>query len=319
MKVFAIPDPEKITGQSEVSRVVSDIIKPQSVVLLNKGIFHILLFIIRNFYLRPKFLYITLSRSRLGSFRDFLIIFFLKPMNLISHIHGMGFNNNYFFLKKNIYLTNSLILLTELSKRKFAKSFYDYEGEIKIIENPVLDKNLIARAHTNDINILNIFFFSNLIHSKGINEFISLSKSYSNNYNFNIAGRNIDKIKLDTNTINYFGVLKGLSKIDFISKNHILIFYSYYEEEYYPISLIESIYSGKMCIVKRHNDLDTTFKNCNIEWVDTYSDLELLLKNKKLLFDKYQAHSIWYSENLEFIKKRFSKANFEDKIKKIFN
>ena len=317
MKIFAIPDLNKVTGQSEISRIVKKTIKPEGVIYLNRGVIYFFFRLFKYFNTNPDYLYITLSRSKLGSFRDYLIIFFLKPKKILSHIHGFGFINNYFFLNRNLLRSTVIILLTEESKKIFRETHLKYNGELMVIENPILEDSNINETHISNIEDLNVCYFSNLLNEKGINEFITLSEIYRDKYNFNIAGRNIDNISIPEN-VNYSGVLKGKAKNNFIIDNHILVFYSYYKEEFYPVALIEFIYHGKMCIVKKHNSLEKTFKNLNIYWVDTYQDIIKLLSDKTLLINRLYDHNLWYNKNIDLVKERFSRLNFDNKIKQIF-
>ena len=230
----------------------------------------------------------------------------------------MGFNKNYMFLKRNINNSDVIVLLTESSKEIFKKKFRSFKGEIQIIENPILDNYKTTTKNYNLDVKLNVFYFSNLMISKGINEFLNLAENFNKIYNFKIAGRNIDNIGINKKVVNYNGVVKGIDKFNFINSNDVFIFYSNYEEEFYPISLIEAVYSGKLCIVKRHNNLDLTFNNLNIIWVNSFEELFKIFKDKKVLIKQYLNHLAWFNNNKNNIELRFSKENFEKKIKKLF-
>lgn len=316
--VFLIPDLNKITGQSYVSSLVSDIIRPGKIIYINSFNISTLKKIFQFANCRPHLLYITLSRSFVGSFRDYILLSLIRPIKVISHIHGMGFKEKKYFQNKNIARSDELILLTKKSILDFKYTYQDFKGNIVCIENPIskqIDRNIIR---DDEIENINIYFFSNIMASKGIIEFLKLSYIHNQKYNFNIAGRNLDKLDFKNYNVNYKGVLTGNEKWDFLNNNHVHIFLSSYKEEFYPISIIESIYFGNLCIVKRHNDLEHTFKNLNILWVDNLSQVNTILDDKDKLIKLWRQNVSWFMKNKHLIEDRFSHERFRKSIIKIF-
>jgi hypothetical protein len=310
---FLVPDINKTTGQSFVSREIMKIIYPDKIISLDRN-FRKLIYNLYNLYnSNPEKLYITLSRSFFGALRDHLYIQTIKPKCIISHMHGMGFMKNNFFLNRNIHNSNTVILLTEKSTKDFKLKYPKYLGKVICIENPIFMELEVTKPFGIENN-MRVYFFSNLMIEKGIIEFIKLSSIFHSSYDFHIAGRNIASIEENSIYYTYHGLLTDMKKQRFLIENHIHIFYSWYGEEFYPISLIESIMAGSLCIVKRHNDLDITFSDINIIWVDEFEEIINILSNSENIKTLYNNHIQWFRKNRFHLNERFSKNRFQNKI-----
>lgn len=301
---FLIPSKIPVTGQSIISYLVKDNYPGALVIELNGKFF---LNLRRAFMAkRCDVLYYTPSRSQLGAVRDLVYLKLLRPISLVAHIHGDNLSS--WLFRKNLRKSR-IIVITERTERRLLNFGFN-KSQITRIENPMELSRLRVKEDFSE----RVVYFSNLMMSKGFDKFLSLTEK-NFKYRLECAGGNIEGFTIPLGLV-YHGVLSGKEKVDFLQSADILIFYSTYVEESFPVVLIECLFYGILPIVKRHNGIENLFLGYEFLWVDTYDEVIEILRNEVALVDCVRN----YKENLRNIEgdilERFSLDMFKSKIDK---
>lgn len=267
---------------------------------------------------KPDQLYITLSRSLIGSLRDHVYIRLLRPKKIIAHLHGKGYLLSNRFFKANITFADVVIVLTELSRNELSGLYGVEPKRIVVIGNPVFEEDLLSDEVPHINGKLSLYYFSNLMIEKGFQSFLTISDRFREKYVFRAAGKDFIGMRNYPDYLEYVGGVYGEEKQLFLKKGNIHLFLSKYKEEFYPLSMIESLVSGNMCIALRHNGLEKVFKDCGVLWLDNIDELVRLLDDEKLLLRLYNRHIIDYKRLMYIIRRKFSLEKFESNIKIVF-
>jgi glycosyltransferase involved in cell wall biosynthesis/ubiquinone/menaquinone biosynthesis C-methylase UbiE len=237
--------------------------------------------------LRKKYVvYHTISQSKAGFVRDFLIVIISKFLGskVIVHIHGGNYDGFYQtqkpFIQKRIrqmlMQTDSIIVLSDTMKKMF-----DFEpqlsSKISVVKNGLpwnidsKDLEVKKLPINNDIPI-KIIFLSNLIESKGYLAVLEATLLLVNEYGYNIktdfCGEFIqydDASKFSTtsearyyfqefivknnleNHVNYHGTIEIEKKKELLKEAHFFVLPTNYINEGQPISIIEAM--AYSCVV----------------------------------------------------------------------
>lgn len=308
MLFFLVPDPNKKTGQSEVSRIVCSIVQSGSTLYLNTNIPKYLgIAVMSRLKYKSRVVYITPSRTRLGAMRDFLFCKILSPDYIIAHFHGIGFSDSLVF-KRNMASFDVIICLNDFMKGLMLSRF-EINSELIVIENPCMMQFIDRQV----VSCKSVVYFSNLMQEKGFGVFERLAENFKNVYTFSAAGRNLLNRSVSP-VLNYLGCVGGDKKNKFLSESDIMIFYSSYREESYPLVLIEALYTGVLPVVKRHNGLHNIFHEYGFVWVDEEEEIIEFLSNKERVNATIQQYLMLRSVLRDNIIERFSKRKFQKKI-----
>ena len=187
---------------------------------------------------RPKIVYFTISPVK-TFLRDLYYVFLFKvfAIPVVYHLHGKGIKEKYedskFFQKlyRWAYKNVSVVALSE--KLAFDFDFLPIKSYLivpNVIEDcSIVKNNRIERTH------LEVIFISNLIISKGVDDFIqSVKLAFDEGVNIKatIVGKERDYNRTDINNmiadygdlIRYVGPLYNTSKFEMLSKCDILVF-----------------------------------------------------------------------------------------------
>lgn len=218
---------------------------------------------------RPDLVYFTVSPFGGAFYRDALFISIIKlsRCKILFHLHGKGIKNNidkrpwilplYKFVFNNtslIHLSKSLLYDIEPFRKKL--------NDIFIIPNGIPEANLkeIKPFHASK-DIIRIIYLSNLKTSKGIlvlMDALKLLRDDYNNFEATVVGSPADisieslkEIVLDNNldkNVKIVGPKYGHDKYYELLKADIFVFPTYYENECFPLSILEAIQTNNAVI-----------------------------------------------------------------------
>lgn len=264
---------------------------------------------------KPDLVYFQISPFGLAFFRDCTYSFIIKLFNIqvIYHIHGKGIQKYIgkskikFMIYKWVFKNNYIICLAE-------SLLYDvediYNNRPYVINNaiPINLSVIDSQIVTNKINIL---FFSNLMRSKGIYDFLDSIVYYNKYYNNSIinvviAGHEADisketieneikKRNLSNKTI-YIGAKYDKEKLQVFLDSHIFVFPTFHYNEAFPLVLIEAMQAGLPVIATREGAIPEIIDDGITGYlVDKHrpdqiaGKLELLIKNPELRINMGEA------------------------------
>ena len=224
-------------------------------------------------FFRPDKIYFTASIRSIAFYRDLLLSTLwkcyklFKKIDIYYHYHTKGVNKFISISRKNLKLTNfflkdiNIVLLSPSLKEDF-KKITTYKN-ILYLPNGVEDsykdnqfENYISHKEFEEINIL---YLSNMIKSKGYFELLKLAKykkrDKERKIHFHFAGGwenskdeieffdYIKKNSLEKN-ITFHGFVNGEEKKKLFEKSHLFLFPTKYENEAFPLSILEAFSYG---------------------------------------------------------------------------
>jgi len=283
-------------------------------------------------FYKPKFVYFQISPLNISFLRDLCYIFIIRLffVKITYHIRGQGISKQskkwiYKVLYKFAFYKSEIICLSNLLT-------YDikpvYKGKIHIVNNGIPDfakeqKRLIEN------DVVQLLFFSNLILSKGVLEFVSILKSLKQkgiNYKAKIVGANgnISAVELKdiiaandlTEVVSVLGPMYNENKKKILFESDILVFPT--NNDAFPGVIIEAMQFGLPVVstiegaipeIIRHEQTGYVIEKKNIEEFSFV--LEKLIKDKELRLKMGKASRERYLNHFTFDK-------FEQNISQTF-
>jgi len=288
--------------------------------------------------------YISLSESYLGNFKDLLMysLLFGKLNHVTIHmLGGTGMDKllnqnritsflNGFFMRK----MNAVIVEGARGKSIFKKYFP--QNKIKIIHNFADDylhstsDEVIKKFKNNET--LNILYLSNLLHGKGYMElfegYVKLPSHIRQKITLTFVGgfqdvkseRDFLNLIADESGIKYLGnFIDGEEKRELFLKSHVFCLPTYYPYEGQPISILEAYATGCSVITTDHAGIPDVFiDDTNGFYVkkEDSDDIARVLTDVFFNMEKVQKIAI---SNLFEAEQIYKSKTYRDKIKSIYS
>lgn len=219
---------------------------------------------------RNGLLYLSISQTKLGLFRDAIIIglSYGKVDRIIAHLHGNNLKNVLLSLKpilaKKIFSTLKKIDTGIVLNNTLATNFMALPKRVVVVANGI-DQNLFSSKEIDSAalrrrknNTFHILYLSNLIESKGFGELIlAVMDLLKRNVDvtLTLAGQLFDRPLFEElfqeieqcnweSRINYLGVVTGDEKKRLLLETDLMILPTRYPIEGQPISIIEGMAAG---------------------------------------------------------------------------
>lgn len=261
--------------------------------------------ILRAFYIlvkkRPDLVYISISRTINGSFKDLPVIILSRVLRIpvVCHLHGADFITFFRsipnFAKQfyELFYSNvaSYIVLTEGMKREVITAL---NNKVKVYVLSNFYESILDRASEQELvayksDKLEITFLSNLLYSKGIihliDAFIKIQEQLNLSLQLNIAGKVMSDsymtaqkmtalLKEKTfgrDDIKFYGVLKGIEKYELLYRTNVFVLPTFYPTEAQPLSILEAMRMGCFIITTNHNYIGEMVDTRNGEIIQTES------------------------------------------------
>jgi glycosyltransferase involved in cell wall biosynthesis len=207
---------------------------------------------------KPDFIYITLSTTSPGLYKDSLVALLCKFLRfrVVYHLHNKGVQKNcHKPLEKRLYpwiFSNTNVIL--LSPHLYHDiSNYVLTKNVRYCSNGIpeisLKKNVYSRPKTDQINLL---FLSNLIKTKGIWDLMNSCKILNDknvNFHCTVAGAEGDVTAMDLQVfidendlkkrISYIGKVSGAVKTKAFEEADLFIHPTH--EDCFPLVLLEAM------------------------------------------------------------------------------
>lgn len=348
------PLPPPITGQSKAFHLVCESIKDKHIInttRFSSKIISTLCTIIQTLYFictkNISKVYFTCSRSKLGGFRDILLLLLsrIRKIRVINHLHGFDFYHysqtlnpfyRYIFNYAYEWVDTSIVLHDSM-----VKEFRDFKK--MRIETVVNSYDRLLEIHDEiDVKVankINILFLSNIMQSKGIFIFLEALKllhKETNDFTVNIAGGFIDdylmssvdakrnfyneigKLKQNGVDVNYLGTVYGEDKTKVLVDSDIFVLPTFHKTEAFPISIIEAMRTGCAIITTNHNIIPDIVSSHNGILAEPNSVNSLAECLKELLLNKKKIES-FKKQNIMEAKIKYSPERYITEVIDIIN
>lgn len=280
--------------------------------------------------------YIALTCHGNGFLKDapFALLCKLFGCKLIIHQHNKGMSDDLkshwrVKLLKAVYKNSSVILLSW-------KLYPDIKAivrreQIKICPNGIPDNSSLSVPKISTNPISNILFLSNLIPSKGVYILLDALKILKDKgYQFicNFVGGESTEISADIFTqavsdrdlnkyVKYLGKKYGTEKNEIFANNDIFVFPTFYNNECFPLVLLEAMQAGLPCISTDEGAIPDLLDNTGII-VKTRNSEQVADAIEKLINDK-ELYSVLSQNAQQRFKENYTISSFEQNILAILN
>ena len=226
---------------------------------------------------------------------------------VVNHLHGADFSHFYqrsgilkILLKKAYQTIDTSIVLTKTMEKEFNHF-------------PLMQKKVVANFYPMDFDKAElkkkkgivVTYFSNLLKSKGIFEFLEAVKLVHQkrpDIRFKVAGKCMGDHLMSAHQMNqkvkyflvnnqnlplqYIGEIEPSARFTFLAQSHIFVLPTYYPTEGFPLSIIEAMRCGNVIIATKHNYLSDVVKSENGMLVNPNSPKEIKEAIFKYIDDK---------------------------------
>lgn len=213
---------------------------------------------------KPDVCYVTPNAKGGAFYKDFLVVMLLKQMkqNIVIHYHNKGVvtrENKLIddFLYKRFFVGLKVILLANVLYGDIKK--YVGKENVFICPNGIPTNTACSKHTTNETP--HILFLSNMIASKGVWELVEacrILKGKGISFKCDFVGKWSDITENDFNTILHkkdiedcvkaYGAKYGEEKEKYFNHTDIFVFPTYYDNECFPIVLLEAMQHRLPCI-----------------------------------------------------------------------
>jgi glycosyltransferase involved in cell wall biosynthesis len=288
---------------------------------------------------RPHKIYFTASVRGVAFYRDLLLSTTWKlykkftSCEVYYHYHTKGiteFVNNDRNRKLTRYFLKdvNLMLLSPLLE----KDFQDVQTYKKVlflpngVEDNFIDDEFNDYIESKNYNKINILYLSNMIKSKGYFEVLRLSNTTKyKNYHFHFAGgwQNSEDEKeffayIKDNhledSVTFHGFVNGEQKRELFMKASLFVFPTRYENEAFPLSILEAFSYGLPVLVTDEASIPFIVDNKSGVIVSKMEELPSALENA---LDKFLNKETSYYCRKRYLE-NFSLEQFENNLVEIF-
>lgn len=258
-----------------------------------------------------KSVYLTVGVSRLGFFRDALILWpaILLKKKTVIHVHSGGYGEFYdsqsrwfkLIIRTTLSKVDRIIVLGELLREQF-DFINDVSGKIKIVKN-ALPSGLVTDSSYEkqlDAKFVRLIFLSNMIESKGYLDIlvackilreekkIPASVDFCGGFRSSVNDKQDTKIKSEDEFlkyvkqlkmekfVKYHGIVSGIDKENLLKESDILILPTYYPSEGQPTCIIEALAYGIPVIATKYRGIpEEIIEDYNGYFVDPRSPRQI--------------------------------------------
>lgn len=207
------------------------------------------------------------------------------------------------------------------------------EMKIEVVKN--FYSNHFDRETLPVNSILTVTFYSNLLFSKGVLDFLEAAKKIVDpDILFQVAGRftsdefksaksikkEIKKVLLENPELNieFHGSIPINERFDFLAKSDILILPTFYESEGIPLSIIEAMRCGNVIIATDFKSIPELVKPENGVLVPMNKPAEISREIENFKSNKEKLRAI-QEHNVRVAKEEYTEARYIKEIYSIIN
>ncbi|HXB35593.1 MAG TPA: glycosyltransferase family 4 protein [Puia sp.] len=310
------------------------------------GIARTILSIVRNlFNFRPHIVYLSLSPSGFAFYRDVVYVHIIRLFRpeLVFHLHGKGLRRSaeksrlFRRLSKNIFKNSHVVFLSERLRSDAAglsyKSSYvvNYGFPAGVAPGPVAAGSPPPRAAQDGNKAVEILYLSNYVRTKGVLDLVDaleiVSHSHSQ-FSVSLAGKPYD-ISLEflkdyvrekglADRVRVCGPKYDGEKVELLENADIFVLPTYYENEAFPLSILEAMKFGLPVISTYEGGIPDMITDGVDGRLSPGRDIAALARQIEYLLDHpEERRSLGEAARRKFLE-RFTVATFERNMLQVF-
>ena len=281
----------------------------------------------------PALCYVTPNAKGGAFYKDFVIVMMLKAMGqkVVIHYHNKGVATRQDkpldnFLYKRFFKGLKVILLAEPLYQDVCK--YVKREDVYICPNgiPEQETTPVKTPHEG----FNILFLSNMMKEKGgwdLVEACRILKEQGKKFHCHFVGkwsditekefyRKLQEYNLE-NEITAYGAKYGKEKNVFFQQADVFIFPTYYNNECFPLVLLEAMEQGLACISTREGGISAIIEEGKTGYVIDKQQPLILAKRIAYLMDHPKLCQSMGEAGRKKFKEEFTLERFENRMKEI--
>jgi glycosyltransferase involved in cell wall biosynthesis len=282
---------------------------------------------------KPQVVYFTIAPVGAAFYRDAFFSLLMKMFNvrILYHLHGKGiYDSSRSYFRRAIYKgvfrnTDTIVLAASLAK-DISKV---YRGKPFILANG-LPKFVCEESKTVS-DPPTILFLSNLVRTKGVEIFLECIKQLHESgihfrakiigapydISFNEVESFIKKNSLQSK-IELLGALYGVEKEKALIKSDILLFPSFYQNEAFPITILEAMQAGVPVIASNNGAIAEIIEDGKTGFIVPMRNVTAFKEKTELLLKNSQLRTQMAIAGKERYNQLYTIEVFEHNIVKIF-
>jgi glycosyltransferase involved in cell wall biosynthesis len=283
---------------------------------------------------KPDLCYVTPNAKGAAFYKDFVVVMMLKAMGqkVVVHYHNKGVAtrqnrilDNWLyqhFFKKLIVILLAKPLYQDICKYVKVKDVYFCPNGIPI------QKNIPVHINHEKFNIL---FLSNMMEEKGVWNLVEacrILKEKGKRFHCHFVGKWSDiaeeefrqKIQLLnlSNCISAYGGKYGNEKETYFQKADVFVFPTYYNNECFPLVLLEAMEHGLPCISTQEGGIAAIIDEGKTGYVIEKKNPQVLADKIKILMEQPVLCKTMGIAGREKLESEFTLEKFECKLRDIF-
>lgn len=281
----------------------------------------------------PALCYVTPNAKGGAFYKDFVIVMMLKAMGqkVVIHYHNKGVatrQNKLLdnFLYKRFFKGLKVILLAEPLYQDICK--YVKRENVFICPNGIPEQETIPTKTPHEG--FNILFLSNMMKEKGVWDLVEacrILKERGKKFHCYFVGKwsdiaekdfhlKIQEIHLE-NEITAYGARYGTEKNIFLQQADVFVLPTYYNNECFPLVLLEAMEQGLACISTREGGISAIIEEGKTGYVIDKQQPLILAKRIAYLMDHPKLCQSMGEAGRKKFKEEFTLERFENRMKEI--
>lgn len=283
---------------------------------------------------KPNLCYVTPNAKGGAFYKDFLIVMMLKKMGrtVIIHYHNKGVSTrqNKFiddFVYRHFFKHLKVILLADTLYNDVHK--YVKREDVYICPNGI---PATLKLEKKEHDVFNILFLSNMMREKGVWDLVDACKILKDkglNFHCHFIGKwndiseevfnnRIKALSLQ-NYVNAYGAKYGIDKNEFFQIADVFAFPTFYNNECFPLVLLEAMEQGITCISCNEGGISGIIDDGQTGFVVPKNQPEILAEKLELLINNHNLCNEMGNAGRKKFEQEFTLNQFEKRITGILN
>lgn len=281
----------------------------------------------------PNLCYVTPSAKGGAFYKDFVVVMMLKAMGqkVVVHYHNKGVatrQNRIFdnWLYQHFFKGLKVILLAEPLFKDISK--YVDRKNVLFCPNgiPVQEKSLEQIAHKG----FNILFLSNMMAEKGVWDLVEachILKLKGKQFHCHFVGKWSDITEDDfkekiaymnlKDSITAYGAKYGEDKNSFFQKTDVFVFPTYYNNECFPLVLLEAMEQKIACISTNEGGISSIIEDGKTGYIVKKESPQVLAEKIGILMEQPALCKAMGIAGRKKLEREFTLEKFECKLRDI--